>query len=133
MFSSVIRKKTYATLIFFRWSSRTLKFKLKTEHFLTYRNKETISWKWDKHFCSFAKGLRAIFNSVLCKEVLCVTLCQSSTYFFSYSYNGHPLDLKIVDVVDRWSLFRDLLCSRKKWDPKMMKVIRKRLLFRGGR
>ncbi len=40
------------------------------------------------------------------------------------AYNGHLLDLQIVVVVDRWSLFRVHLCNNSsEWDLKIVVVI----------
>ncbi len=48
--------------------------------------------------------------------------------------NDQPWDLKIVAVVERWSLFKGHLCSKIIiWDLKMVAIVDKWSLFGGGR
>ncbi len=49
-------------------------------------------------------------------------------------YKNHSWDLKVVAVVDRWSLFRGRLCNKtSKLDLKMAVIIDRWLLFEDGR
>ena len=48
--------------------------------------------------------------------------------------NDHPRDLKILAVVDRWSLFKGRLCFKNsKRDLKKVVVVHRWSLFRSGR
>jgi hypothetical protein len=48
--------------------------------------------------------------------------------------NDHPWDPKIVAVVDRWLLFRGHLCDKSlKWDLTMVVVIDRWPILGGGR
>jgi hypothetical protein len=49
-------------------------------------------------------------------------------------YNGHPWDLKIEAVVDRWPLFRGSLYYKNwNWASEMVAFVGRCPLFRGGR
>ncbi len=62
---------------------------------------------------------------------------QKTTKLLAYAvkpvYNDHPLDPKIVTVVDRWSLSKGHFCNKSfKWGLKMVVVIDRWLLFGVG-
>ena len=67
---------------------------------------------------------RALVASVICFNVATENRSKRSfsskfTYTVKPKYKYHPRDVKIVAVVDRWSLFRDhFYHTYSKWNPK---------------
>ena len=59
---------------------------------------------------------------------------DQKTYTVKVVYNDHPWDPKIVAVVDRLLLYRGHLCSKRSiWDLKIVAVIDRWSLFGSGR
>ena len=59
---------------------------------------------------------------------------EKKKYLVKPVYNDHPWDLKIVVVVDKWSLFEGHLCDQSlKRDLKIVVVVDGWSLFGGGR
>ncbi len=106
-----------------------------------------VSILWSLHFCWRRRHSRHIVNLKKKENMgkwLSITKSGSIVPFLKKInlegstikpvYNDHPLDPKIMAVVDRWSLFRGHLCNKSSiWDLKILVVIDRRSLFGGGR